>query len=91
MVSEKWNKMTKYQRYGNITSELWRSKHSLEIDNIDNYKLSMYRVLEMLDYNKAVEKNIEMFRFYEYIAQQIDNPDIEILNNCYNYTMGFMK
>ena len=51
----------------------------------------MYRVLEMLDYNKAVDKNIEMFRFYEYIATQIEEPNIEILQQCHDYTLGLMN
>lgn len=91
MISEKWNQMSKYQRFGNISSEICRSIQYLELESMANYESSMYRVLDMIDYNKNVDKNIELFRFYEHIAGLIFEPDLDELKSCFQYTMTLMN
>jgi hypothetical protein len=68
MSLERWNQFTLKQQWGNIAAELGRASSQLSKGNSINCNLSLYRVLEMINYQKSIYNNSEIFRFYEYVS-----------------------
>jgi hypothetical protein len=89
MSLERWNQFTPQQQFGNIAAELGRASSQLSKGNYENCNLSLYRVLEMIDYQKSIYNNTEIFRFYEYVAGLTINNDKNQIDECASYCLSF--
>ena len=75
MSLERWNQFTLQQQFGNIAAELGRASSQSFKGSNENCNLSLFRVLEMINYLKSNYNNTEIFRFYEYVAELTINND----------------
>ncbi len=89
MSLERWNQFTSKQQCGNIAAKLGRASSQLSKGNNDNCNISLYRVLDMINYQKTIYYNSEIFRFYEYVAELTINNDKSQIDECASYCLSF--
>jgi hypothetical protein len=89
MSLERWNQFTHKQQFGNMAAELGRASSQLSKNKTQNCIDSIYRVLEMLEYQKTIDNNNELCRFNEYVASLIIIQDKEHIDECAQYCLSF--
>jgi hypothetical protein len=89
MSLERWNQFTHKQQFGNMAAELGRASSQLNKNKIQNCIDSLYRVLEMLEYQKTIDNNLELCRFNEYVSSLIITQNKDQIDECAKYCLSF--
>jgi hypothetical protein len=90
-----WQKMTIYEQFGNIASEISRAKHWHEQHDARHRDLALERVLQLVDLtleqNQQSERVREIARFRDLVGQWlIDERDLDVLpEDIENYCLPF--